>query len=60
VRVWDPAARAEIARHHGFSLLVRDVAVDPRGRRLAVAAWSDSLRGASSVVLDLLYRAKPP
>jgi hypothetical protein len=55
VRMWDVAGEAQIARYGGFSLLVRDIAVDPRGRFVAVGAWTDRLRGRSTVVLDILY-----
>lgn len=55
IRMWDVAHEAQIARYDGFSLLVRDVAVDPSGRHVAAGAWTDMLRGRSTVVFDLLY-----
>lgn len=57
VCLWDPVAGAVLARDATFASLVRDVAVDPRGARIAVAAWSDatSLAGRSTALVRLLY-----
>jgi hypothetical protein len=53
LRLWDPRAGRELDRVAGFSGLIRDVAVDGAGRRLAVAAWSDGRAGRSIALVEL-------
>lgn len=58
VRLWDTQTGAPVARHTGFSGLVRDVAVDARGAWVAAGAWSDAGSlpdSAATALIELLY-----
>lgn len=58
VRLWDTATSAALARHHAFSALVRDIAVDPRGAWVAAGAWSDAdglQESTATALIPLLY-----
>ena len=61
VRLWDTQSNIPVARHTGFSGLVRDVAVDSRGAWVAAGAWSDAGRlqeSTATALIELLYRTR--
>lgn len=56
VRLWNIDTGVELQRTRGFGYLVRDIDVDSRGARFAVAAWLEHLDARSVSIFDLLYR----